>query len=104
MIVLVLNCGSSSVKFQLIDYVSGHRASRIGGGKIERIGERATLTFQAEGQPAYRGGEPIANHEAAVRRVVEWVTGSARRPRVEAVGHPVVHGGEGLTGAAGARP
>ena len=100
MIVLVLNCGSSSVKFQLIDCASGHRASRIGGGKIERIGERATLTFQAEGQPAHRGGEPIADHEAAVRRVIEWVTGSSGVPRVEAVGHRVVHGGERFTGPA----
>ncbi|HEV8641966.1 MAG TPA: acetate kinase [Methylomirabilota bacterium] len=99
MIVLVLNCGSSSVKFQVIASQHAQRSTRLGGGKIERIGEHSTLTFQAEGQPEHRSGEPIADHEAAVHRVIEWATGSGL-PRVEAVGHRVVHGGEGFTGPA----
>ncbi len=96
MTVLVLNCGSSTVKFQVIDGAERRRAR----GRIERIGsDAAAVTLAAEGRPDVRTTEPIGDHEAAVRRVVDWITGTAPAGSagagagVDAVGHRVVHGG-----------
>lgn len=92
MIVLVLNCGSSSVKFQVID--GGER--RLARGLIEKIGGPAIVTLAAEGRPVFRGIEPIADHAAAVRRVIDWIMESAPASSgagFAAVGHRVVHGG-----------
>jgi acetate kinase len=98
MIVLALNCGSSSVKFQLLDVASppaDDEPRRLAKGLVERIGGEATFTAEGPEQPARRITSPIADHEAAVRRVVEWV--GAAGFRVEAVGHRVVHGGREYT-------
>ncbi len=97
MIVLALNCGSSSVKFQIFDAApsSGDEPKRLVKGQIERIGGASTFSVEADGQPALRESAAIADHDAAVRRVVEWARGSSRH--VEAVGHRVVHGGEQFT-------
>jgi acetate kinase len=96
MTVLVLNCGSSTVKFQVIDGAERRRAR----GRIERIGsDAAAITLAAEGRADVRTIEPIGDHEAAVRRVVDWITGTAPAGSagagagVDAVGHRVVHGG-----------
>ncbi len=92
--VLALNCGSSSVKFQL--FVVGERgdreASRIGGGLVERIGGSGNLIFQKAGGPPLRETAPIADHAVAVRRVLDWVR--QETAGLDAVGHRVVHGGE----------
>lgn len=85
--VLVLNCGSSSVKFQVV----GVRDRRLAGGIIERIGGEAVFAAEQEGAPGLREPKPVADHEAAVRHVIEWV-GSSGLP-IGAVGHRVVHGG-----------
>jgi len=69
--VLVINSGSSSVKYQLIDLASGQRGVT---GKISSIGES--------------GGE-CSNHEEALKKVVSSVGSNT----VDAVGHRVVHGG-----------
>jgi acetate kinase len=96
MIVLALNCGSSSVKFQVLAVEGGEEASRrLARGLIERIGGSAGITMEAEGQPPRRETATIADHEDAVRRVIDWARASA--PPLEAVGHRVVHGGERYT-------
>jgi acetate kinase len=103
MIVLVLNCGSSSVKFGLMAVDSGavnrdqHRW--LARGTIEEIGGQAGVAFEAEGHPELRESGPVPDHEAAVRRAIGWVRSlpaSVGGPRagLEAVGHRVVHGGE----------
>jgi acetate kinase len=78
--VLVVNSGSSSVKYQLIDVAAG---KRIVGGVVERIGE---------------AGSGVADHDAAVHRLVDTLRESGHdvtRPGgLDAVGHRVVHGGE----------
>lgn len=76
--VLVINSGSSSVKYQLFDMPSGQRLS---GGKFERIGEA--------------GGE-FSSHREALQRIVSE---TSEMP-VEAVGHRVVHGGDKFVEAA----
>jgi len=98
--ILVLNCGSSSVKF-LIASIDPHEAGerkerRLARGTIERVGGVALLTFQEEGKPAVHQTASVADHEAAVRRVIDWVESiaSGGPGHIGAVGHRVVHGGE----------
>jgi acetate kinase len=101
-IILALNCGSSSLKFQVFAHDPGasrRDTRRLAGGVVERIGDDATLAFQAEGGSATRKREPVADHEVAVRRVLGWLAaGGASQHgdaiRIDAVGHRVVHGGD----------
>jgi acetate kinase len=97
MIVLALNCGSSSVKFQVLAIEGGDDGAprRLARGLIERIGGPAGVTLEAEGQAPRRETATISDHEAAVRRVIDWTRAAA--PPLEAVGHRVVHGGERYT-------
>jgi acetate kinase len=78
--VLVVNSGSSSVKYQLLDVAAGRHVAR---GVVERIGEP---------------GSGVADHDAAVHRVVDELRAAGHdvtRPGgLDAVGHRVVHGGE----------
>jgi acetate kinase len=96
--VLVVNCGSSTLKFQLIDTAREDTAPAserdLAHGVIERIGHQATLDFQA-GSNAYRDTATIADHEEASRRVFAWLdtAGFLAPGGLDAVGHRVVHGG-----------
>ena len=105
--VLVLNCGSSSLKFQVIatdaDAMAQDKDQRLARGVIERIGSEALLTFEAAGKPARVLAEPLRDHRAALERVLRWlVEGDGDKPllaalsEIEGVGHRVVHGGEAL--------
>ncbi|WP_434596790.1 acetate kinase [Streptomyces sp. A5-4] len=97
--ILVLNSGSSSVKYQLLDMRDG---SRLAAGLVERIGEATSrlvhtpLTGQdGEGAKRERTG-PIADHEAALKAVAEELARDGLgldSPELAAIGHRVVHGG-----------
>ena len=79
--VLALNCGSSSVKFQLFAVGERRRreASPIGGGLVERIGgPRPISSSRRRGDPRCARPAPIADHEVAVRRVIDWIRSEAR--------------------------
>ena len=83
--VLVLNCGSSSLKFQVIDTspeaIEQDKDVRRARGTIERIGSEALLTFEAEGKPVRRLAEPLRDHRAALERVLRWlVEGDGDKP------------------------
>jgi acetate kinase len=102
--VLVFNCGSSSLKFQVIapgaSTATGERDRRLARGLIERIGGESACTFTAEGKDTYRDTTPIPNQEQAVRKALSWLEATAveghDRPllhELDAVGHRVVHGG-----------
>src|SRR5262249_24045657 len=104
MIVLVLNAGSSSLKFQLIrtDLLSiqNHQDEKLARGTIERIGGEAVFTLRGRGDTVSRGSAPMRDLRAAVEYIVTWLA-SEESGRVigsigeiEAVGHRVVHGGE----------
>lgn len=106
--VLVLNCGSSSVKFQIIetdvDLIEKNADRRIAGGVIERVVGQALITLQAEGQPKTRETAPLRDHRSAIDYILKWVTSpeshiTAIRSLgdIHAVGHRVVHGGEKFT-------
>jgi acetate kinase len=106
--VLVLNCGSSTVKFQLIatdlDRIAQDADERLAHGQVERIGGEAIINFQAAGREPRRTTAPVRDTRAAVEAILRWVTAedsgiSAVRSvaDVHAVGHRVVHGGERFT-------
>ncbi len=103
--VLVLNCGSSTVKFQVIQTDEERMAAdddrRLASGVVERIGSQALITFQAEGKPKEKHAEPIRDHRAAIDRILRWIVSSSSQIEgiasladIHAVGHRVVHGGE----------
>ncbi len=93
--VLVLNSGSSSVKYQLLDM---RDASRLAVGLVERIGEQTSRlkhTCVASGETRERTG-PIADHDAALKTVAEELTKDGLgldSGELAAIGHRVVHGG-----------
>ncbi|MFF7241630.1 acetate kinase [Streptomyces collinus] len=93
--VLVLNSGSSSVKYQLLDMRDG---SRLATGLVERIGEQTSRLRHtgADGGGAREQNGPIADHEAALKAVAEELARDGvglDSPELAAIGHRVVHGG-----------
>ncbi|MFE9412680.1 acetate kinase [Streptomyces sp. NPDC006704] len=94
--VLVLNSGSSSVKYQLLDM---RDASRLAVGLVERIGEetsRLKHTPLATGGDAREQNGPIADHAAALKAVAAELAADGLgldSPELAAIGHRVVHGG-----------
>ena len=103
--VLVLNCGSSSVKFQIvatdIDHIESDTDRALARGVVERIGGLALIRFQAEGGPKVVEDAPIRDHRAAVERILRWIVspdasipGIRSVSELHAVGHRIVHGGE----------
>lgn len=103
--VLVLNCGSSSLKFQIVATdlarIASNTDTRLARGSIERIGGASLITLQAEGKPAERSAAPVRDHRAAVELVLRWACAADSAVEsvksvhdIEAVGHRVVHGGE----------
>lgn len=95
--VLVINCGSSSLKFQLID-VADERL--IAKGLCERIGiEGSRLVYSPSGGERIKRMMPMPNHTRAIKLVLQALTdettGVVRSLKeIGAVGHRIVHGGE----------
>ncbi|MFF9093630.1 MULTISPECIES: acetate kinase [unclassified Streptomyces] len=93
--ILVLNSGSSSVKYQLLDM---RDESRLAVGLVERIGEQTSRlrhTPLAGGETREFNG-PIADHDAALKAVAEELSKDGLgldSPELAAIGHRVVHGG-----------
>ncbi len=94
--ILVLNSGSSSLKYQLFNMETSEVLAK---GTCERIGAGGTITHKRSGtQPFYE--EPdLKNHEIALERVLELLTSAEHGvissvKEINAVGHRVVHGGE----------
>jgi acetate kinase len=102
--ILVLNVGSSSLKFQLVDTDDSHFADtsdrRLARGQIERIGGAAVWSFRAGEGPATTGSAQLRDHRAAVEYLLAWIVGDdsgvelGSLAEIGAVGHRVVHGGE----------
>jgi len=97
MLVLVVNAGSSSLKYQLIDMANEQVLAK---GIAERIGEeRESLTHEATGKKKIETRAHIPDHQAAMRLVFDALmdpeTGAIRDVSdLSAIGHRVVHGGE----------
>lgn len=95
--ILVVNCGSSSLKYQLINMVN---EEALASGVIERIGiEGSVLTQKAEGKQKYTVQKNMKNHKDAIKLVIESLIKKEvgvinSLEEINAVGHRVVHGGE----------
>ena len=95
--VLVINCGSSSLKFQLIDAES---EKLIAKGLCERIGiEGSQMTYSPTGGQKQETVTPMPDHTAAIRLVLSALTDEKNGvvkslDEIGAVGHRIVHGGE----------
>ncbi len=109
--ILVLNCGSSSLKFQLIatdlERIANNTDVRLAHGQIERIGGAAIIRLTAEGENSQRSAAPIKDMRAAVETVIRWIASDdsgvdaiKSLADIRAVGHRVVHGGERFTESA----
>ncbi|MEP6491768.1 MAG: acetate kinase [bacterium] len=102
--ILVLNVGSSSLKFQLIDTdeaaIAASNDRRLARGQLERIGGEAIITLEAVGRRPVKSTASIRDHAAAVEHILSWTTSDesgvpiSKMSEIEAVGHRVVHGGE----------
>jgi acetate kinase len=106
--VLVLNTGSSSLKFQVVetdlDAIERNADRQSARGVIERIGSEALVTLKVEGRPPLRRTAPLRDHRAALDYLLRWlvsaeagIPGLGAIADIHAVGHRVVHGGEKLT-------
>lgn len=95
--VLVINCGSSSLKFQLID---SETEQCLAKGLCERIGiDGSMITYTPAGGEKEKTVTPMADHTEAIRLVLEALTNEKTGvvkdlSEIGAVGHRVVHGGE----------
>lgn len=95
--ILVINCGSSSLKFQLID---SENESVLAKGLCERIGmEESSITYEAQNQEKIVTKIEMPTHHEAINAVIEALTDTktgviSDMAQVKAVGHRVAHGGE----------
>ena len=94
--VLVINCGSSSLKFQLINSESEQVLAK---GLCERIGIDGSLTYQPEGGEKVKSDKAMPTHTEAIQFVIDALTDEntgvvKSLSEIGAVGHRVVHGGE----------
>jgi len=101
--VLVLNAGSSSIKFALYPVESGRIGWRLLRGQISGIGHEPRLEARAgdgrtlaDEQPAVAGRS--FGHEEALALLMRWLASHVAQVRILAAGHRVVHGGERYSG------
>lgn len=98
--VLVINCGSSSLKYQLIDM---DNESVIAKGLCERIGiEGSMLTHKPTGKASFELEKPMPSHKEAIQMVMDALTDAehgviASTDEINAIGHRVLHGGMKFT-------
>ena len=98
--ILVLNCGSSSIKYQVIDMKSTTEYTLLGKGIVERIGlSDAILTHKPVGKPVYEIVRGIPDHTCGINLILDALVDPEHGvlenlTEIAAVGHRVVHGGE----------
>jgi len=96
--ILVVNCGSSSIKYQLRD-LPGHHV--LATGMAERIGEEGSALVRRSDTESLRTQTSLADHEQAMVVILNALEESATDDGgpIQAVGHRVVHGGEAFSGS-----
>lgn len=96
--VLVLNCGSSSLKYQILNM--GEEATLLASGLVERIGlENGVLTHKPEGKDKFKTIQDIPNHSVGINLVLAALVNADHGvisdiKEINAAGHRVAHGGE----------
>ncbi|MBO7279067.1 MAG: acetate kinase [Bacteroidales bacterium] len=100
MIILVLNCGSSSLKYQVLDMKGDNDFDLLAKGLVERIGlDMGAVSHRATGKDKYELEKPIPDHTEGIKTVLDLLVDSqwgvlASLNDIQAVGHRVAHGGE----------
>lgn len=96
--ILVFNCGSSSLKFELIEIRDGAAGrDRLARGVFQEIGPRAHATMESADGRKCDTAAPVGSHREAAIRALEWLTGDAATPRPDAIAHRIVHGGASVS-------
>lgn len=96
MVILTLNCGSSSAKYQVFDW---NNKDVIASGVVERVTqEGGSITHNAKGKNEYKMSHECPNHTIAVELIIRTLTDSevgviSNMDVIKVVGHRVVHGG-----------
>ena len=100
MIIMALNCGSSSVKYQLFDW---EKKVVVAKGMVERVivGD-SFIVHEVPGRETYKLEQDCSDHRAAIDLLIRVVTDRSHGvlqnvSEISAVGHRVVHGGEKFT-------
>ena len=97
MLILVINCGSSSAKYQLFDIAKNKSLAK---GALERIGQQgSSLTHQLNGKSGFEKKVECPDHRRAIEIIVDALTRGrtrviASKGEIGGIGHRVVHGGE----------
>jgi len=100
--ILVLNSGSSSVKYKLFEMPAG---DLLASGMIDKIGAKdSKIIHELKGKPKHEVMTPIPSHEAGLKLVIALLADKEQgvvkdTKEITAVGHRVVHGGEAFTGS-----
>lgn len=94
--VLVINCGSSSLKYQLIE---SETENVLASGLCERIKIDGSFTYKRPGKDKIKFDTPMPDHTAAIKVVLDQLTDAENgviksMDEINAVGHRIVHGGE----------
>lgn len=106
--ILVLNCGSSSLKFQIIEtdleIIEKNADHQKARGLVERIGGQSLVSLQADGKLPVKQALPLRDHRGALDHIIRWVISAESQvpgirslADIHAVGHRVVHGAEKFT-------
>ena len=97
MVILTLNCGSSSVKYQIYDWEA---RESLAGGIVERVTQEGSIIkHSARGKEEYEKEHPCPDHREAIQLIISTVLDPeagaiSSIDEIKAVGHRVVHGGE----------
>ncbi|MCQ2169626.1 MAG: acetate kinase, partial [Bacteroidales bacterium] len=106
MIVLVINCGSSSVKYQLLDMKSNDEYSLLAKGLVEKIGlPEGTITHKPTGKTPVVKNLPIPDHKLGMKLVLDALVDPDHGvlksfDDIDAVGHRIVQGADYFSGSA----
>ena len=100
MVILTLNCGSSSAKYQVYDW---ENKDVLASGVVERVTqEGATIEHKAKGKDEYTKASPCPTHKEAIELIIDTITSPdvgviSDMSVIKAVGHRVLHGGDKFT-------
>ena len=97
--ILVVNCGSSSIKYKLFD-MTGERV--LAGGLLERLGQKRARMHHAAGGRRFDRPQAAGDHAAGLRLILDVLADPQlgvieRIDQIDGVGHRVVHGGERIS-------
>jgi acetate kinase len=101
--VLVVNCGSSSIKYKLYDMTTEHE---LASGLVERVGTAEAAVTHRTGDAKFERQQALSDYEQSIAVILELLTTQGDPPplrdttEIDGVGHRVVHGGEAFSDSA----